>query len=192
MKTKNNLANFLFEATTLKRLKRTGWQILGGNEESIAEHSYIVAIVSYILAKKLGADIKKVLLMALFHDFTESRIGDIYKLSDLYVKADVMKAAKDAFNFLPESIELIRITKEYEEEKTPEAKIVHDADTLALCLELKQLMEKGDIHAREWFEGNKKRFFLDISEDLWHEIKNSDSQDWWKRERGKIHKSFHK
>ncbi|MBI5451888.1 HD domain-containing protein, partial [Candidatus Gottesmanbacteria bacterium] len=183
---KNDLVNFIFEASALKRLQRTGWQILGENKESIAEHSFMVGIISFVLAKQLKADLEKVLLMSLLHDFTESRIGDIYKLADFYVKADVMSAANDAFSDLLIEDEAIRMTKEYEAEKTLEAKIVHDADTLALMIELKQLMEKGNINAEEWFLGNVDALRLDVSKKLARELKNSNSQDWWKREREKI------
>ena len=121
MKTKsNNIINFLFEAATLKRLKRTGWQILGGNEESVAEHSFMAAVISYVLANQLKADTEKVLLMALFHDLSETRTGDVYKLADLYVKTDEHKANKDALHGLPNSNELIMMIKEYEKEKTLE------------------------------------------------------------------------
>lgn len=184
------IADFLFEAATLKRLKRTGWQVLGDNNESIAEHSFMVAVIGFILAKKLKANLNQVLLMALFHDFTESRIGDIYKLADLYVKADVLKAANHAYASLPDGADLVKITREYEEEKSLEAKIVHDADTLALCLELKQLMEKGNTHAKEWFYANKKALKLKESKIIFEEIEKTDSHNWWKKEREKIHKNF--
>ncbi len=194
MKTNNkkNIVNFLFEAATLKRLQRTGWQILGENRESIAEHSFMVAIISLVLAQDLKADKEKVLTIALFHDFSEARMGDIYKLADLYVKADVMKASRDAFSDLSDSGKMLNLIKEYEDEKTLEAKIVHDADTLALMIELKQLIEKGNANAKEWFEANFDALRLDKSIKLANQIKNSNSQDWWKKERDKIHKSFGK
>ncbi|HLD41707.1 hypothetical protein A2960_05025 [Candidatus Gottesmanbacteria bacterium RIFCSPLOWO2_01_FULL_39_12b] len=185
-----SLTNFLFEASALKRLKRTGWQILGDNDESIAEHSYMVGVISYIIGKQKNADIEKVLLMALFHDFTESRIGDIYKLADFYVKADVLKAARDAYEGLPDGDGLVKITREYEDEDTLEAKIVHDADTLALCIELKQLIEKGNTNAKEWFEANLDALVLAESKSLGKELAKTNSQDWWKKERKEIHQRF--
>ena len=188
----NNFINFLFEAATLKRLKRTGWQILGVNEESVAEHSFMVAVISYILANQLKADEKKVLLMALFHDLSETRTGDIYKLADLYVKTDDNKAIKDILNGLPNSKGLIKTINEYEKEETQESKIVHDADTLALCIELKQLMENGNVHAEEWFEANIESLRLDISRQLANQLKKSDSQDWWKKEREILHKRMNR
>lgn len=184
--------DFLFEAATLKRLQRTGWQILGDNYESIAEHSFMVCVIAYVLGKQLNADLEKLLLTALFHDFTESRVGDIYKLSDLYVQADVLKAAAEGFSGLPFGDDLIRITVEYEKEETLEAKIVHDADTLTLMLELKQLIEKGNNNAREWFSANKDVLRIKEAKDLAVEIEQGNSQDWWKKERKEIHKSFKK
>lgn len=186
---KNNLANFLFEIETLTRLKRTGWQILGGgNEESIADHSYMVSVISFILATQISCDMEKVLVMALFHDASEVRTGDIYKLADKYVKADVSSAAKDAYVDIPETRKLILISKEYEEEKTTEAKIVHDADTLALCLELKQMIENGNMAAREWFIANIESLKLKESIDLAKNIKSTSSQGWWEKEREELHK----
>lgn len=188
MKNKN-LTNFLFEAATLKRLQRTGWQILGGgNKESIAEHSFMVCVISYVLSGRLKADSGKALKMALFHDFCETRVGDIYKLADLYLEADVIKAAKDSFSNLADDGELFTLFKEYEKEETLEAKIVHDADTIALILELKQLIENGNLNAYEWFDGNIKSLNLTLSKEMAEEIKKTNSQDWWKKERKTLHR----
>ena len=189
---KNNLTNFIFEAATLKRLQRTGWQVLGENRESIAEHSFMVGIISYVIGKQKNANIEKLLLMALFHDFTETRIGDIYKLADFYVKADVLQAAKDAYESLSYGSELVKITREYEDEENLEAKIVHDADTLALCVELKQMMEKGNTNAKEWFDANLDVLVLDESKSLGRELAKTNSQDWWKKERNQLHKLIKK
>lgn len=183
---KTSLINFLFEAATLKRLKRTGWQILGDNDESIAEHSFMVCVISFVLAEELGADVQKVLLMALFHDFEEARTGDVYRLADLYTKVDKKKASLDAFSNLRNSAKITGLQQEYDNRQTLEAKIVKDSDTLALCLELKQLIEKGNINAKVWLDSNIKALKLDRSKKLAEEIVNTNSQDWWKNERGRI------
>lgn len=152
----------------------------------------MVTVISFVLASQTSADLEKVLLMALFHDASEARTGDVYKLADKYVKVDVAKATKDAFMGIPETRRIILLIKEYEEEKTLEAKIVHDADTLALCLELKQLMENGNIAAREWFEANIGSLRLKESMEIARKIKNTSSQDWWKKERADLHKLMNK
>ncbi len=187
---KNKISDFIFEASALKSLQRTGWQILGGNEESIAEHSFMAAVIAYTLAAQIGADKEKAALMALFHDLGEARTGDVYKLADLYVSADNVKATKDALAKLPDSGIMEKLFSEYEEEKTLESKIVHDADTLALVVELKKMMENGNENAKEWFGANYKCLHLDISKEVFKDIEKGNSQDWWKKEREKIHGSF--
>lgn len=190
---KNNSVNFLFEAATLKRLQRTGWQILGGaNKESIAEHSFMVCVISFVLAQTLKVNLEKILTMALFHDLSETRIGDIYKLADLYVKTDEKKAREDVFSNLDGAKKLRNILDEYDKKLSTEAKLVHDADTLALILELKQMIENGNLNARDWLSANINCLKLEKSQELAREIENTNSQDWWKKERKEIHKSFRK
>ena len=114
----SSIVNFLFEAAALKRLQRTGWQILGDNQESIAEHTFMVCVISFVLAVKLKADLEKVLIIALFHDFEEARTGDVYKLADLYTQVDKKKAITDAFSKLPQSAKISKLIAEYEHKKT--------------------------------------------------------------------------
>ena len=73
-----DILNFLFEAGRLKRVPRTGWQLVGVADcESVADHTSRVAIIGYILALMEGVDPGTVVLMCLLHDFPESRLGDI-------------------------------------------------------------------------------------------------------------------
>ena len=184
---------FLFEAATLKRLQRTGWQILGGgNQESIAEHSYMVCVISIVRAQNLKVNLEKILTMALFHDLSETRIGDIYKLADLYVKTDEKKARRDVFSNLNDDKKTLSILDEYDKKLSLESKLVHDADTLALILELKQMIENGNLNAQEWLQANINCLKLKKSKELVREIETTNSQDWWRKERKEIHKSFRK
>ncbi|MBI2641023.1 HD domain-containing protein [Candidatus Roizmanbacteria bacterium] len=191
-KRKNILANFLFEAQVLKRVQRTGWQILGENEESISEHLYLTSIITFILAKQMKVNTEKVLTMALFHDFHETRVGDVDKIGLNYLKRDVEKANKDIFEKLSFGKELLQLLIEYEEKKSLEAKLVYEANVIALTIELKTLVDKGSIHAKEWLEANKERVRLKESKALIKEIMHTDSQDFWKEIRDKLHGSFKK
>lgn len=182
------LINFLFEAATLKRLKRTGWQILGDNQESVAEHTFMVCVISFVLAEKLKADLEKVLLIALFHDFEEARTGDIYKLADLYTHVDKKKAKTAAFSKLPQSAKISELLMDLQSSKSLEAKIVRDADILSLCFDLKQLIEKGNINAREWLDANLEALKLDGAKKIGRELTKSNSQSWWQNERKILHK----
>jgi putative hydrolases of HD superfamily len=190
MKSQTKSVNFLMQAAALTRLERTGWQILGGHRESVAAHSYMVAVIAHTIACILHADRGRVALIALFHDLPEVRTGDVYKLADLYVQADDRKAAKDTFQSAPDADSLMAVFDEYEEEKTLESKIVHDADTLALCVELKQMMEEGNTMAENWFSGNKKALRLETSREIFDTLAKTNSQEWWEKERQEIHKGF--
>lgn len=88
--------NMIFEARMLKNIPRSGYSFLGNGRESVAEHSFLITFISYILAKlNPQADEKKIVFMALLHDLPESRIGDINYVQKKYVKADENKAVKD-------------------------------------------------------------------------------------------------
>jgi putative hydrolase of HD superfamily len=47
------LLNFISEAGMLKRVKRSGWWVLGiKDSESVAEHSFRCAVIGYVIAKE--------------------------------------------------------------------------------------------------------------------------------------------
>lgn len=188
----SSLTDFIFEAAALKRLKRTGWQILGENKESIAEHSFMVTVISFILARQEKVNLEKVLLMSLFHDFEEARTGDVYKLADFYTKTDKNKAIKDAFSRLKNPSDIIDLLKEYSQKQSLASKIVRDADTLSLCFELKILMEKGNKNAGEWFFANLKTLRTKTGKAISRQLKTSSSQNWWKKERRALHRLMSK
>ena len=59
------LLDFIAETGMLKRIKRSGWWMIGiPHEESVAEHSFRCAVIGYVLAKLEKADPHKVMLMA--------------------------------------------------------------------------------------------------------------------------------
>ncbi len=188
-----HIVNLIFEAAVLKRLQRTGWQILGDNQESVGEHSYMTAVIGYLLARmiskpKRSIDLEKVLLMSIFHDFHEARTGDVDKISTFYVTRDEGRANDDIFSTTdPEMADTL---VEYEKRESPEAKIVYEANIVALLVELKALQEKGNRNVDDWIEGNCKRLRIPEAKQLAKEICSSNTQDWWKDIRKKLHKSF--
>src|SRR3989338_4063680 len=181
--------DFLFEACALKRLKRTGWQILGGgNTESVAEHSFMVAVIAYVMAAGSNLNLEKILMIALFHDFEETRTGDVYKLADLYTDSNKGKAIRDAFCILPESDKITGLLEEYNRGISMEVKLVKDADTMALCLELKILVENGNLNAQEWLKANLESLKTEAGQELGKALTKSNSQNWWKKQRNILHK----
>src|SRR3989338_6068582 len=81
-----NMLNFFYELGQLKRVKKSGWWLLGiENPESVAEHSFRTAVIGYFLAKLEKADENKVTLMCLFNDLHEARLNDLHKVGHKYI-----------------------------------------------------------------------------------------------------------
>ncbi|MEK7632349.1 MAG: HD domain-containing protein [Patescibacteria group bacterium] len=71
----------------LKRTARTGWNKKPGpgdtfqartvpEAESVADHSWSLAMFAFVIASKLRLDVKKMVTMALVHDVAECITGD--------------------------------------------------------------------------------------------------------------------
>ena len=137
-----DIAKFIFEVGTLKRLKRAWLKHEGvSNPESVADHSHRNTIIGYILAKMEKADADKVMKMCMFHDIPEVRIGDIDKVAQRYINKDEaeMQVLKDQLTTLPDNIknEIMSVMQEFFEKSTKEAIIARDADILELLFQAK-------------------------------------------------------
>src|SRR3989338_2611923 len=117
------LVEFIFEVGTLRRSYRVHLQKLAKTEDSVADHSFRVAIIGYILAKEEGLDADKVLKMCLFHDLPEARTGDHDWFHKKYVKINELKAIKSQWQGVGFGNEVVKLLKEYLGQKTKEAKI---------------------------------------------------------------------
>jgi len=175
-----DIANFLFEVGILKNTPRSGYQFLGTGSESVAEHSFRVAIIAYLLAKnEPKADTQKVLLMSLFHDFHEARTGDHNYVNKRYVAVDEDRAVRDMAKELPFGQEIVSLIDEFNSGETLEARLSQDADQLDFILELKRQLDLGNKSAAEWLRYSVKRLITDYAKKLADEITNTDSSDWW-------------
>ncbi len=113
-------------------MKRSGQDYLGSGSQSIADHSFRVAMMGYTLAKMAKLDADKVLKMCMFHDLEESRTGDLNYLQQAYVESDDDKALKHVMDGLPIEQDVLDIIEEFRAQETEEAKIAKDADVLEL------------------------------------------------------------
>jgi len=163
------------EAGLLKRMQRSGWIYLGFEQgDTVAAHSHRASIIAYYLAKKLNANVEKVLLMTIFHDMPETRSWDLNKVAQRYDKIDEEKILEEQLSAFPE---IQTYYREYSEKKTLEAKITHDADLLECVIQAKFYMENHKM-AEEWVINAGSRLNLDISKELAKEIKSS-PEKWW-------------
>ncbi|OGZ27950.1 MAG: hypothetical protein A2365_00915 [Candidatus Nealsonbacteria bacterium RIFOXYB1_FULL_40_15] len=185
-KKKNNfsdLASFLFEVGTLRKVARSHRQTLLTDDlsDNIASHSFRVTMAGWFLAKAEKADPYKVLLMCLVHDLTESRSGDQHWVNKKYVKVFEEEIVKDQYQRLPNKSELLEITNEYNERKTLEAKLAKDADLLDQILLLKEYAWVGNNEASDWLKDNEqyKRIFSRTGKKLAKEIMSQKPHSWW-------------
>lgn len=176
----SNITNFLFEAGMLKKTPRTGYQFLGSGSESVADHSFRMAIIGYVLANEINeADMNKTVLMCLFHDLPEARTGDQNYVNKQYNSIDEEKAIIDMTKNISFGNDIICIVDEFNRGETIEALIAKDADQLDLIMELKEQSDLGNRYADEWIFYAKKRLVTESAKKLAEEILETDHTEWW-------------
>ena len=79
--------NFLIKAGRLKKMKRRGWVLRKVKDpESIAGHSFRLAILAWFLGKKKGFNPERLIKLSLIHDLCEVYSGDITPYDDIFPK----------------------------------------------------------------------------------------------------------
>ncbi|MDB5178712.1 MAG: hypothetical protein JWN01_655, partial [Patescibacteria group bacterium] len=106
---------FIYEIGALRYMQRIWVRFLNPSFQNNTEHMFRVAWIALIIAKREGAtDHEKILKMALVHDVSESRTGDVDYLSRQYVKRDQEQGIKDMLSGTALESEFIELWKEYE------------------------------------------------------------------------------
>lgn len=124
---------FMKETELLKSVLRTAWTRTG-EQESTAEHSWHLALFAGIMLEQYPElDAGRTLLMCLLHDMGEIYEGDISAalLPDSSQKyQEEYRAVHKVFSLLPEKQRehFMSVWQEYEDGKTPEAKLVKALD----------------------------------------------------------------
>ncbi len=77
LKNMKKLVKFFHEIGKLKKIPRKGWVLIGvKNPASIADHSFRLAIMTWILAKEKKLNVERAIKIALIHDLCELYAGD--------------------------------------------------------------------------------------------------------------------
>lgn len=141
------IRSLLEKAGKLKEIKRTGWVESGVPEpESVADHSYRVALLAMTLSDNKGLDTLKTVRMALLHDLAESTIGDLTPRQKQGNHETLeSEAMKQILETLPQNVRELYLEtwKEYQKNESPEARLVHNADKLEMLVQAKEYEEKG-------------------------------------------------
>lgn len=158
------ILDFFKNSVNLKNIPRQGWmdKLSIINPESVSDHSYSMAIMCMVISDLKNFNSEKILKMALLHDLAESLIGDL--TPEQIDKEAKEKLENNAFGKiiknLPEQIKFkyLEIWFEYQENISPEAKLIHQIDKLEMALQAKIYQKNGyDKEKLEsFFESAKK------------------------------------
>jgi putative hydrolase of HD superfamily len=163
----------LIELQRLKRLERTGWTLRGlaPGAESVASHSFGVALAAMMLADELIArgtsvDVERVLRIALMHDWAEARVGDLPHTATEYFGAEARRRAERAafdsiIEGLGERIEAryTELHEDYEQRASLEARLVKAADIIDLLVQALAFERAGVRGLDEFWDGVAGRDF---------------------------------
>jgi putative hydrolase of HD superfamily len=159
-------------AGKLKRVRRKGWVDRGvPDAESVADHSYRLAVLVWAVARVRGLDADRALRIALMHDLAEAEVGD-----ETPFDADLASGAFDPARFdapaphdparraakhareraAVEALagalgrdlgdELRALVYEYAEQRSPEARLVKELDRVETLLQAEEyLVEQPDL-----------------------------------------------
>jgi putative hydrolase of HD superfamily len=137
------ISEFFFQIAGLKKLPRSGWKIKLGldDSESVAEHSYMMSVMSMVLADMKSLNSEKVIKMSILHDWAESKIGDFMPDEIGYDKKSELEnyAMTEILELLPQKIQsdYQDMWNEFLVRGTPEARLVHELDKLEMALQAK-------------------------------------------------------
>lgn len=133
---------------SLKRVKRAGWVESGlVDVESVADHSFSLAALAMVYARKHGLNVSKMLEMALIHDIAEAYTGDLTPRTKKRIPPHLLERLETAileqiFFELPDKLRkhYLALYKEYCAGGSMEARAVHMLDRLEMLYEAGMLM----------------------------------------------------
>lgn len=144
------IIDFITEAGRLKRLHRTGWVESGVHDpESVADHSFRVALIVMILSDAKKLDTLNAVRMAILHDLAEVEIGDLTPTQKGSDEAGFRRREDAAMcrllSNLPPDIQAVYSSTwhEFSEGITQEAKLVRDCDKLEMVIQASEYQKAG-------------------------------------------------
>lgn len=152
----------LAAAFDLKDERRTGWQLRGVcDPESVAAHSWGVALLCLAFADRAGVDLSRAVRLAVVHDVAEARTGDAPTRADPDADADTpdldpdekVRRERAALDALLEPLDAGDALREdweaYEARGDDAARFVKDMDLLDMCLQALVYEREGRYDADE-------------------------------------------
>lgn len=180
-----NFISFMEKVLELKDVRRTGWLIRKVQEpESVAAHSFNVALLCMLFAKDENLDECKCIKLALVHDLHEAICGDMvlkehsseHGLEQNAKLLAEQKSAEKLFLLFPENEkELLDLSKEFFEGKTKEAVFVRDIDRVETCLQAFYYAKKKRcvLPLNDFFENAENKIKTKTGKMLFEKVKDA-------------------
>jgi len=123
----------------LKTLTRRGWEIRGIEDpESVAEHSFGVAMLAMVLGMRTGRDVGRCVMMALVHDVGEAIIGDLTPSDGVPAsqkEAREREAAREILETVDDDGRLLALWEEYATASSEDARFIKELDKLEMAFQ---------------------------------------------------------
>lgn len=145
--------------------------------ESIADHMYRMAIMALIAADGVpGVNKDRCVKMAVVHDLAEAIVGDITP-SDNVPKAEKSRREREAMDKMCAMLgggdaaqEMMELWQEYENNATPEAKLVKDFDKIEMILQAQEYEQEQGKDLEDFFRTTRGKFQTDVGKALAAEV----------------------
>lgn len=161
----DSLFRFWQYAAELKREPRKGWQKkVEGRVESVADHSFAVALLALYEGERRGYDLGKILKLALIHDLEEAIMGDLTPADKEHrgatrVQMDRERAIRELLSKLPAKSRpaYLRLWIDLRERRSKESRLVHQLDKVEMAFQAKEYGKRmGPQKMRDFYDSASK------------------------------------
>lgn len=175
--------NFLFEMGNIRLIDRMWRRFQTPHFANLAEHHFRVFwIAMTIAANEKNVDTGKIAKMAIMHDITESRTGDVDYIARQYVIRNEELAAKDMLGGTLLEDEYLALWEEYEKRESLEAKIAKDADNLDVDFELLEQAVSGNPHRENWQDNRefvaREKLYTKTAQAIFDQLATANPHAW--------------
>lgn len=164
------LETFWRLARNLKLEHRQGWlaKVQVNQVESVADHSFALAILALIEAERRNLDVETTLKLALLHDLDEAITGDFTPEAKKHagmrkITREREKAIRRILQTLPSSLRTNyrKLWNELIFNNTKEAKLVHQLDKLEMALQASEYARTNNAEAFTDFYSSADSMIVD-------------------------------
>eukprot|EP00929_Paragymnodinium_shiwhaense_P021440 TRINITY_DN13984_c0_g1_i1.p1 TRINITY_DN13984_c0_g1~~TRINITY_DN13984_c0_g1_i1.p1 ORF type:complete len:243 (-),score=71.93 TRINITY_DN13984_c0_g1_i1:302-964(-) len=179
-----SMLEFVDICAKLKATKRTGWVRRGvQGAESVADHSFRLAMMAMALGKEAKVDVGKAVQMGLVHDLAESIVGDLVvdgeqKTRDKITREEKEKLEREAMKKICSLAggvgeQILALWEEFEAGESPEALFVKDLDKLEMIAQARHYeKEQPEVDLSDFYRSTSTYSYkTTVCKDLDQEVR---------------------